>query len=427
MAIVTHRRAFLVVVCAAVVSGAGPASVQAQAVGGSRPEGEDQSSGQRWRLRAGPLAIAPYIRLGQIALDTNVFYTAEERTTDLTASGGPGLRIDVPMGRVVPFVDGNVNYYWFARTKEERRFGGGAGGGFDWNAGAFRMGASRYFVRTYERPSFEVDRRVLRDEWQTRVHLDVDAGARFRIEPRFSVENREVPAGFEYLGSDLSRSLTENRSRLELGLIYGLTSKTDFVVLLDQEWSRFPKDVTRDADSNRLAGGFALQSQTRLGGRAIGGIRLFRPKGRGRGAGFTRPYAEARLEWILGGKTRLSAEYTLDTQYSAFGTESGALPTVATQNVGVRFFRRIGRRIEFNADGRLMTLKNDTPVVVRRRGSEQTVIRDDQSYGASADLGFRIRERLRLGVMATYNERQSNFADFGVDGLLLGASIRFNP
>lgn len=407
-----------------------PSGAWAQSAGAGAQQGagaEEASGRDRWRLRAGPFVIAPYVRVGEIALDTNVFYTAEDRTTDLAANGGPGLRIDVPIGRVVPYVDANANYYWFARTEGQRRFGGAVGGGFDWKAGAFRLGASRYFERTYQRPSIEVDQRVLRDEWRTTVGLAVDAGARLRIEPALSLENRVVPRGSLYLGTDLSEALTEDRYRAEVALKYGVTSKTFLVALADQEWSRFPNARTRDVDSNRLGGGFELTSETRLRGQAVGGIRLFRPKSAVRGERFTRPFATASLEWILGAKTRLGADYSIDTTYSAFDTQSTALPTIDMERVGVRFFRQLLRRIDFLADGSLTTLKNNAPVVIRRRSGEETVVRDDRFYSARADLGFRILERLRLGATVSYNERQSNFADFGVDGLLLGASLRFNP
>jgi hypothetical protein len=263
--------------------------------------------------------------------------------------------------------------------------------------------------------------------WRTNVSLAVDAGGRLRIEPTLSVENRAVPSGSLFLGTDLSQALTEDRYRGEIALKYGMTSKTFLVMLADQEWSRFPKARTRDVDSNRLGGGFELMSETRLSGQAVGGIREFRPKSATRGEKFLRPFATARLEWILGSKTRLGADYSLDTTYSAFDTQSTALPTIDTERVGVRFFRQILRRIDFIADGSLNTLKNKAPVVIRRRGGEETVVRDDRFYSAHADLGLWILKRLRLGGTISYNERQSNFADFGVDGLLLGASLRFNP
>ncbi len=38
-----------------------------------------------------------------------------------------------------------------------------------------------------------------------------------------------------------------------------------------------------------------------------------------------------------------------------------------------------------------------------------------------------VRPFLRLGLVATYTDRQSTIADFGISGLLLGASLSYTP
>lgn len=377
----------------------------------------------------GPFRIAPYIRIGEIALDTNVFYTQEDRRTDLLTGGGPGLRITLPIRRVSLYADGNANYYWFARTVSERKFGGQAGGGIDASLGVVRLGASRSYTRTYDRPSIEVDRRVLRDEWRNRFYLSIaeDAGVRFRISPSVTTERMDVDSGTSYLGSDLGRALSQDQITAALEAKYRLTAKTDLIILGDQEWSRYPKDHTRDADSNRLAGGFAVSSETRLSGRFVGGIRLIRPKATGRGRSFMQPYGDGALEWRFGPKTLLAADYRLDTYQSVFDTSNERLPTMRMQTVGLRLNRRLVRRIDLDLRGGLTTLKNNAPVVIKTSEGDETLVRDDKAYLGSFDLGWRIFDRLRLGAVATYRERFSNFHDFGVDGLLLGASLRFNP
>lgn len=391
-------------------------------------QGGGESAAERLDFKLGPFRISPYLQIGQIAADTNVFYTAEGRRTDIVANGGPGLRIALPVRRLTAFVDGGANYYWFARSREERRFGGDAGGGLNWKAGGFSAGISRFYRRSYDRPSIEVDRRVLRENWTNHAYLNLDAGARLRLEPSVTSDQSEVPVRTDFLGTDLRRALTQNRYSVQLEVKYRLTPKTDFVLLADNDWNRFPEDERRDSDSNRVAGGFQLTSATRLSGRLLGGARLFRPRA-ATVPRFWRPYVEARIEWILGDKTRLGGDYRFDTGYSAFSSaREGRLPTTETHNATLRLRRRIGQRVDFDAEGRLTKLSNDGPVLVRRRGEEEiAIVRDDEHYSARADLGFRILNRLRLGVVGSYGERRSNIADFGVDGLLLGASIRFNP
>jgi hypothetical protein len=419
---VLWARALLLAGLAGALFGRG---LEAQQAGTPAAPPEQSGRDDPLRFRIGPFQISPYIRVGQVAVDTNVNYTPEDRKTDFTTNGGPGLRITLPIGRVRLYGDGNVSYYWFARTKEERRFGGEAGSGLDWETSRHALGVSRFFSRNYQRPSIEVDRRVEQDRWSDDAHLDLDLG-RIGLLPAYYGEKSDVAKGTQYLGTDLAKTLTQEARTAVLELDWHLTPKTDFVVFGDQEWRRFSEDETRDSDSNRIAGGFQIRSETRLSGRAAGGVRLFRPSDPRRGHSFRRPYAEAALDWILGAKTRLGAGYRYDTQYSAFDSTSARLPVVVTQDARLRLNRRLGRRFDIDLEGGVTTLENDAPVVIRDADGLREIARNDVFYSARADLGFTFW-RLRLGIVGTYNERQSNFADFGVDGLLAGASIRFNP
>jgi hypothetical protein len=411
----------LLVACSFVLL-AGNAAAQAPTETG------EQRSDQPLRFRLGRVEVAPYIRVGEVALDSNVYFTPEDRKTDLTTSGGPGLRITVPAGRFRLYGDGNVDYYWFLRTKEQRRFGGQAGGGVDWETSRLGAGLSRVFSRTYRRPSIEVDQRVQQDAWSDDAYLSLDLG-RVTVLPSYNYVET-VAEQVDFLGTDLARTLTQNRRNVTLETLWRLTPKTAFILLGDQEWTRFPKALRRDSDSNRLAGGFQLSSETRLSGRVLGGVRLFRPiggpGGRASGGRQAKPFADAAFDWRLGAKTSFGARYRYDTTYSAFDTVDGRLPLILNQEAALSFSRRILRRFSLELEGGVTTQRNDGQVIVLQP-EERAIERDDRYYRARADFGFFIFERLRFGVVGTYSERQSNFADFGVDGLLVGASLRFNP
>src|SRR5690242_6400106 len=48
-------------------------------------------------VHLGPFYLTPLLRIGTVGLDTNVFYTPSDRQVDVSGSGGPGLRIVVPV------------------------------------------------------------------------------------------------------------------------------------------------------------------------------------------------------------------------------------------------------------------------------------------------------------------------------------------
>ena len=53
--------------------------------------------------------------------------------------------------------------------------------------------------------------------------------------------------------------------------------------------------------------------------------------------------------------------------------------------------------------------------------------RDDKSRVAGIDLGYRFRPRLRIGVTAAYGDQTTTIDYFGVEGLIVGATVRYNP
>src|SRR5258706_16396034 len=76
------------------------ASVVAQGPSLLGPPGATTTSGEHSRLgrfHLGPLYVTPLLRLGTVGLDTNVFYTPTDRRADFSSSGGPGLRIVMPI------------------------------------------------------------------------------------------------------------------------------------------------------------------------------------------------------------------------------------------------------------------------------------------------------------------------------------------
>ena len=46
---------------------------------------------------------------------------------------------------------------------------------------------------------------------------------------------------------------------------------------------------------------------------------------------------------------------------------------------------------------------------------------------AGAELGYQFRTRVRIGVTALYTTRESTIETFGIDGLLAGLTVQYNP
>ncbi len=119
---------------------------------------------------SGAFYLTPYLHIGTLGIDTNVFYTPTERQTDFTASGGPGLEIVKPFGRESRFrVDGGLDYIYFAKTESQRKLNGYGNALLDIRGVKTRFAVEERYERTFSRPNYEVNDRVEQETEGTEV------------------------------------------------------------------------------------------------------------------------------------------------------------------------------------------------------------------------------------------------------------------
>lgn len=377
-----------------------------------------------WRL--GPVYVTPTFHVGNVGVDTNVLFRAADRQRDFSLSGGPGLELVLPVTRALSLsTSGRLDYLYFARASDQRRLTGDARAGIRWTGASFLAGGEYSHAKTFGRPSPEVDDRADQTRRRTRAELGFGGGARrFGISAAFTASRYELDAGQVYLGSDLAAALSRDEDQAQLVLRYGLTPKTSLVLAGDQEWDRFQRSPARDADSNRALIGFEVDSETRLAGRAVGGIRSFRL----RGSTASRLFACANVDlgYSVSPRTRFELRYRRDLEYSAFAS-SGETPTLATQSYGLGLRKLLVARLDLRLAGALKRLASDGDVSLLLPDQGLVVApRRDDLWLASADLGYTFGSRLRVGLAATYANRESTIDYFGVRGLVMGATVVYS-
>jgi Putative beta-barrel porin 2 len=402
--------------CAATVTGA------AEPAPPSKPPG---------LLHWGPVYLTPRLRIGTLGLDTNVFYTATDRQTDFTASGGPGLEIVLPVRSSVRLtVEGGIDYVYFLRTTSQRRLAGDARARLDLVGARADAALEGSYRRMFGRPSFEVDERIVQDQEQARVDGHAELSERFALRANVIATRLDIPEAAEFAGTDLRRTLTHDTYLGRLILETALTPKTSLLLYGDYEADRFPLDAGRDADSNRAAIGFEIASSTRLSGTLLVGARSFRLQSGGdpgEPSDLVEPYADVNLVYRFGPRTRLIATYNQDLYYSAFQPVTG-LPVIHQQTYRLRLEKGLVGALDLQLYGGLTKLRSDGLIRVEVEPGETVLaVRDDDAWEGGADLGYTFRRHLRIGIAASYVDRRSTIDDFGIDGLLVGGTITFTP
>ena len=374
-------------------------------------------------FRLGALYLTPYLQLGSLGIDTNVFYSPTDRQTDFTASGGPGLEIVRPFGRESRLrLDGGLDYLYFARTESQRKLNGYGTAQLDLVGVKTRLFIEERYASSYSRPSFEVNERVQQETEGTQGFLRRNLGDRFAL-ALFGERKRTTTDSQDYLGTDLGDTLTEDRYRAGGELRLAVSVKTQVVGGGEREWYRYPRLPERDGDSIKVYGGFRTDDTALIVGQALLGYQWFRLDTGGERSGL---YANVDAAWNIAPKTKLGARYRREIDYSAFAT-TGPTPTNLNETVEAYLDKVLARNLYFRLFGRLGTLASDGEITIVTPDGIETAVRDDRVREAGAEFGYQFRTRVRIGVTATYTTRESAFETFGVEGLLAGLTVRYNP
>ncbi len=387
------------------------------------PASEEQIQARPGLFRVGTFYLTPYLQIGSLGVDTNVFYTPTDRQTDFTASGGPGLEIVRPFGRESRFrLDGGMDYLFFAKTESQRKLNGYGTAELDLVGVKTRLFVEERYESTFSRPSYEVNERVQQETEGTRAFLRRNLGDRFAV-ALFGSRQRTTTDSQAYLGTDIGDTLSYDEYRAGGELRRALSVKTQFVAGGEQEWYRYPRLPERDGEATTAYGGFRTDETALVSGQALLGYKWFGLDTGGERNGF---YADVNAAWNLTPKTKLGVRYTSDILYSALQT-SGETPTNRTETVEVFLDKVLVSNLYFRLFGRLGTLASDGTVTIVGPDGVETAVRDDRVREAGAEFGYQFRRRVRIGVTATYTSRESPFDSFGVEGLLAGLTVQYNP
>jgi putative beta-barrel porin BBP2 len=375
-------------------------------------------------FRLGTFYLTPYLHVGALGIDTNVFYAPTERQTDFIASGGPGLEIVKPFGRASRFrIDGGLDYLYFAKTDSQRRLNGYGTAQLDLEGTKTRFAVEERYESTFSRPNYEVNDRVQQETEGTEALLRRNLGDRLRLKLLGS-RRRTRTDSYEYLGTDLGKTLTSDEYAAGGEWQLALSVKTLLVAGAQEHWYSFPNLKSRDGTSTLAYGGFRTDASALIGGWALAGMRWLRLDSGGRRDVV---YADVSATWNISAKTKLAGFYTRDADYSSLAM-SGPTPTNLGERVeafvekfltGSVYLRLYARQYRLISDGEVVLVPvEEGPVLA---------VRNDRIREAGGELGYQFRTRVRAGVTVSYTDRVSTIETFGVEGLLAGFTVQYNP
>jgi hypothetical protein len=370
------------------------------------------------RVRIGPLLLNPTIALTNLGVDNNVFNepTDEHPKQDFTFTLDPKTDIWLRVGRtwITGLVDEQL--VWYQKYASERSANSKyqAGWFVPLNRLSFRTSAS--YVRTRERPGFEIDERAQRYEKNVDGAIEIRALAKTFFGVRASRLYVDYADDAMFLGANLHDELNRIVTTGGLTVRQELTPLTSVVVDVSREQDRFAFDPLRDSNATLATASVKFDRLALIKGSATVGYESFEPLDRTLPA-FTGTTVAIDLSYVLLGTTKFGVQATRAVQYSYDVNQPYYLQTGVSGSIAQQLFGPVD--------------------VVARAGIEHLAYRDragatlpapdrtDRVLSYGGGLGYHMGKDVRIGVNIDQETRTSPISNREYKGLRVGTSITY--
>jgi Putative beta-barrel porin 2 len=355
------------------------------------------------QVHLGPIYLTPRFALKEFGVDSNVFNNAEQKR-DFTFTFAPRADVWLPFGRralLTTRVGTDVVYY--QRYGSERSINPDVRLRTDFFLGHVTPFAEAGYLRTRQRPNFEIDARSLREERSLR------AGVNVRVSPKVSVEAAAdyIPVTFATGASfnDVNLQETLNRTTQTRGVVarYTLTPLTTVILRAESAKDRFEFSPLRNADSIKILPGVEFQPRALISGSAHVGFRKFSPSSDSLEP-FAGVVASSSLSYTLRGSTKFTITADRDLTYSYERVQ----PYFVVDGYGLTVRRQIVG--SFDATGGMQRQKYSYRELLLPDATPADLDRVDITRTWFGSIGYRVTRTMRAGFGTMYRERESNSA-----------------
>ena len=369
------------------------------------------------RVRIGRLFMNPSISLTNLGWDTNIFNEPDQVVPkrDFTLTVTPQTDLWLRMGRSWLIGTVKEDLVWYKDFASERSANNTAGIGLLLPLNRLRFNGGTSFLRTRERPGFEIDARSQRSE------LAYDGGVEIRARPKTFIGVRadrkitsfDSTATFE--GVSLRQALNRTVTTEAVTVRQQVTPLTAITLDVGRGQDRFEFSPLRDSDSTSAAVGVKLDGFAIIKGSASFGYRDFQPVSPAVPA-YTGTTANADLSYVGFGTMRIGVQAVRDVQYSFEINE----PYYLLTGVSASVTQRISRPLDIV--GRIGTQQLSYRERLGAAAAAAERVDHVRSYGAG--FGYHVGD-VRIGFNVDQQKRSSPVLDRDYHGLRFGTSVTY--
>ena len=368
----------------------------------------------RWRF--GPLAVTPRIELKNLGWDSNVFNETEDPKSSFTTTVGAPIDWWLRFGRARLH---GVDYFegvYFASYPSQGGFNQRHDLTLQVPLNRIRPYVGGYYLSTNDRPGYEIDVRLRRNE------SELNAGVIIRLASRLDldVSGRQTAYSYqdeEYAGTPYSTRLNRRTEKFGAQARYRLTPLTTITLLADNVRERFSEYPIRDNDGFRILPGVEFGQYALIQGKVQVGYRNFDTVQTGM-PDFSGLVANAELSYAFRGMTRFTVGVSREIYFSfevlePFYIQPGLTLSVTQQVTGPWDVQARGGwyRLEYQA---AQPLEGVTAAG-----------RVDRYNTFGGGIGYRVGKDIRVGFNVDYFRRESVFYAQDFEGLRAGAAVTY--
>jgi hypothetical protein len=369
-------------------------------------------------VRLGPLSLNPTIALTNLGVDTNVFNEPDQSAPkhDFTLTLTPQTDLWLRMGR--SWLTGNVkeDIVWYQKFASERSANNSVKVGWLVPLNRLTVNAETSYLRTRDRPGFEIDVRSQRTELAHHASLEIRALSKVFVGVRGDRRTTSFDGVATFDGISLRDELNRTVTSEAVTVRHQLTPLTAMTLDLGRAQDRFEFSPLRDADSTNVTVGVKFDPFAIIKGSATLGYRDFQPLSPSLPA-YKGTTATADLTYVAFGMTRVGLQAIRDVEHSFEINEPYYLLTGVSGSLAQQLFGPV------NVIGRVGVQKLDYRDRVGATVAAGNRMDYVHTYGGG--VGYRMGNDVRIGFNVDQQHRTSPVANREYHGLRYGTSVTY--
>jgi hypothetical protein len=371
-------------------------------------------------VQAGPLVLAPVVRLTNVGYDSNVFNRDEASSPqgDVMATFSPSVEGWLRLAHGRAGGRSQFDIYYFKQLTDLRAIDSDTSGRLEIPLNRFRPFVTGSFLNTRHRQNLELDAIARRQISTMTFGSDVRLTAKLTATVFGSRSRLDYDTNTFYQGTDLSQVLNYTGRGVGTSLRYVLTPLTTIGVTVDRQHDRFDSAPDRNSESFNVTPMVEFNPRALISGSASFGFR-HRKSVAGTAPDYNGSVANADLTYTLLGRTRFTVNGRRQLEYSYVVGRMDYVDASLTLGVSQRFAD------SWDVGGSITRSRLSYGNVSSPTDSTVTIAFPDETIiGWMAETGYNFA-RTRVGVRVERFERKATAQLRAYQRLRIGSTLTY--